>query len=317
MSPKLVLVEGLPGSGKSTTSHLLSLHLERHGRAVRWYWENETPHPVVTSEAMRQALAGRELPDGFLDGVLANWRALAATLDASAGTVVLESAFLQSVVHPMLLMGCDEARILAHVLEVELTIRPLSPVLVLLRQDDVAAAFEETCARRGAWFVEFMRERIAGTPYGRAHEVTGREGIVRYLQAYRDLSDRLVRRLGLRVVVLDARGDRRPRFVGEIAAALGWPPTTDFRTSVPDLAAFTGRYRDVGSEHVVEIVTDGEHLYLDGTERWRLLHRRGGAFEVAGMALRLHFEAAPSGRVERLACHGTPPEGTHDLVRVG
>lgn len=314
--PKLVLVEGLPGSGKSTTSHLLALHLERHGRPVRWYWENEMPHPVVTSEAMQRALTGSDPPEEFLDGVRVNWRGLAATLGGSADSAVLESSFLQSVVHPMFLRGYDEARILAHVLEVERSIRRLSPVLVLLRQEDVAGAFEATCARRGAWFVEFLMDRMAGTPYGRAHGVTTRDGLVRYLEAYRDLSDRLVGHLGIQAVVLDARRERRSTFVGEIAAALGLPPTTDFPTSVPDLTVFTGRYQDVGSDHVLDVVTDGEHLYLDGSERWRLLHRRDGAFEVAGMCLRLDFEAKPNGRVERLACRGSLSDGDHDLVKL-
>ena len=314
--PKLVLVEGLPGSGKSTTSHLLCLHCERHGRPARWYYEHETPHPIFEYAEIQDVLDQGCLRDGLFDTALASWRRLAVDLARGDCSLILESSFFQTAIHAMLLLNWDEARITSYVLEVERAIAPLSPWLIVLRQDDVAAALRETTARRGAWFLEFIEGRIRRSRYGRAWGLGHEEGVVRYLETYRDLTDRLVRVLGVPKLVLDVERDRRETFVARIADALGLPPWTAFETPVPDLGRFTGRYKDVGSDDVYDVVTDGAHLYLDGSPRTRLIHRSGTAFDLAGTCIRLDFRSNGGGHIPALECRGNLPRLASEWVRV-
>jgi adenylate kinase family enzyme len=42
---KLIILDGLPGSGKSTTAQWLELQLQRNGFDAQWYWEGDVPHP--------------------------------------------------------------------------------------------------------------------------------------------------------------------------------------------------------------------------------------------------------------------------------
>lgn len=44
---KLILLEGLPGTGKSTKCHFLSMQLGREGKPARWMHEVARPHPVL------------------------------------------------------------------------------------------------------------------------------------------------------------------------------------------------------------------------------------------------------------------------------
>jgi adenylate kinase family enzyme len=318
--PKLVLVEGLPGSGKSTTSHLLCLHCERHGRPARWYYEHETPHPIFEYDEIQDVLDQGRLCDGLFDTALANWRRLAVELGREDRALILESSFLQTAVHAMLLLDWDEARITSYVLDVERAIAPLSPWLILLRQDDVAAGLRETTARRGAWFLEFLEERIRRSRYGQARDLAREDGVARYLEAYRDLTDRLVQVLGVARLILDVERDGRETFVARIADALGLPPWTAFETSVPDLERFTGRYKDAGSDDVYDVVTDGTHLYLDGSPPTRLVHRSGTAFDLAGTCVRLDFRddrrSNGGGRMPALTCRGNLPRLASDWVRL-
>jgi thymidylate kinase len=43
----LVFVEGVPGTGKSTTAQFLARQLIRHGRPARWFYEEQVPNPFV------------------------------------------------------------------------------------------------------------------------------------------------------------------------------------------------------------------------------------------------------------------------------
>src|SRR4029450_3686658 len=82
--PALVLVEGMPGSGKSTTAQWLAREFARQGRPARWGHEGGVPHP------------GGGPPPGFR-----------AAVRAEEAVVVVEGAFLQRSVAAMLRRNLD------------------------------------------------------------------------------------------------------------------------------------------------------------------------------------------------------------------
>ena len=46
LNTKLILIEGLLGSGKSTTAEHLGTFLQQQGIDGRWYLEEDDPHPI-------------------------------------------------------------------------------------------------------------------------------------------------------------------------------------------------------------------------------------------------------------------------------
>jgi hypothetical protein len=77
MLPKLVLVEGLPGSGKSTTAQFLARQLRLAGHPASWHHEGETPHPVLRRPADSPMWAG------YFADRLERWREFAAPFGAT------------------------------------------------------------------------------------------------------------------------------------------------------------------------------------------------------------------------------------------
>ncbi|MFD2443807.1 hypothetical protein ACFSO7_07400 [Bacillus sp. CGMCC 1.16607] len=45
--PKLILLEGLPGSGKSTNSRIIMSSIDQLGKRVKWFHEVARPHPTL------------------------------------------------------------------------------------------------------------------------------------------------------------------------------------------------------------------------------------------------------------------------------
>lgn len=311
--PQIVLVEGLPGSGKSTTAHLLSLHLARHGRTARWCYEHETPHPIFDRAAIDLGLDEGRLPGDFCERATANWRRLAESAAAADHSMILESAFLQLPLHPMRLMDWSDEQIASYLRSVEQATAGARTVAVILRHEDVGTAVRDAMGWRGEWFADYLQQRIGRSAYGQRLGLTGDEGVVQYFTAYRDLTDRMLQALTLPVVVLDAAAPKET-LPTRVMAALGLPAFVPFGTDVQP-QPFVGHYKDPASDNAVEIETDGTHLFVAGAFPTRLIQRDATTFEIAGTPVRLAFEANGDGRMQKIDCQANLPDLPREWVR--
>jgi hypothetical protein len=309
--PKLVLIDGLPGSGKSTTAHALCLHLTRLGHAARWYWELEAPHPVLE---FQEPIENDRLRDGFLESALTRWRSFAATVAAGDSTAIVESTFLQSVVQPMFALDLGAETIAAYLRDVEEAILPAAPLVVLLRHDDVGAAFAEVTRIRGEWFPELIESKVRETPYARRRGLHGISGAIEYLTAYQALTEALVAGLRIPHVTIDVPADRSEGIV-KLAKVLNLPGFAPFDTNVDDPSAFLGKYRRIDTDDCCCVLTDGRHLYVEGAPNTRLLQREGSRFDLSGTCVEFEFHAGPEGRMDRLECRGNFPNLAPTWVR--
>lgn len=304
----------MPGAGKSTTAHLLALHMRRNGQPAAWHYEHESPHPIFHYPDILAIIEEGRLNNGLFEDAIVRWRGLVDEMRATGTSRVLESAFFQIPVHPMRLLGWSDERIADYVTTVAAILRPVSPLIVLLRHEDVAAALRNACAWRGEWFASFLESGIARSAWGQTHGCTGFDGVVNYFTGYRDLLDRLLFHVQIPVLILDATDGRKAAAGDAIAAALGLPPIDDFPTPVP-LEVYIGKYIAVGSDSVFDIVSDGRHLYVHDLIDTRLIHVEDHAFELAGTPLRLEFVAGSADRMASIDCTGALPNLARQWVR--
>ena len=308
----VLLVEGLPGSGKSTTAHLMARHLDQSGISTRWIYEHETPHPILQYADVVTTLEQGSLREGMFDEGLEQWRNLLNRLGPDE-TIVLESAFFQIPVHPMLLMDWRPNQIEAYVASVDTMLSNHAPLLVFLRHDDVKTALTEAARLRGAWFAGFLADRIAKVPFGIARGLEGFDGLVTYFTAYRNLLDQLVAKLSTQVLLLDAAGPKT-MFTTRISDALGLPPPDAVRTSA-DATDLIGSYAATGVDDTYRVGFDGEHLILEGDSPTRLLPIGPDVFEVCGTPVCLTFVRDAEGHPERLLCDAPLPNLPREWVR--
>lgn len=167
--PALALVEGLSGSGKSTTAQWIAHELGRQGRAARWIYEEEVPHPVLS--AARGPWASWK---ACLGDRLTGWAAGVTAARTSDTATVLDSTFLQASVYGTLSLGLDPATVLAYVERVADLLRPLDPALVYVREADPDAAIRRICERRGAAWTFLHLARVEGMAW--ATPRAGRSG---------------------------------------------------------------------------------------------------------------------------------------------
>ena len=244
MKTKLLMIEGIPGSGKSTMAKLASEELTRLGVRNHLYQEgmvhpaNLDSYAVLTqaelplfkhafSEYEEQIMAeiesfGEEylirksLPwdtDGrvgeylqpysvwdqgiekerFMDLQLRRWKQFVQSCQENQGTYIFECAFLQDQITELMMFYQSSKEELAEYFhQMERIIRPLNPYIIYLQQADIETTLRRVAKERvdeqghPVW-MEGISGFISQTPYGKANDLSGFEGLVSFYRRRKEL----------------------------------------------------------------------------------------------------------------------------------
>src|SRR4051812_16360717 len=109
MQPHLVLVEGIPFSGKSTTAEYVAAQFRLNGLPAEWLWEINVLDGFFTlsSAAARQHLAN------LADIVRADWAKFFNFVTATGDIVVVDGMLSFTTVYPLLANDMSHAAIAA------------------------------------------------------------------------------------------------------------------------------------------------------------------------------------------------------------
>ena len=232
-STKLVLVEGFPGSGKSTTADYLAACLRKAGLVARCYFEVQPDHPLhvggplhPSGKTTGEEFFSRYSVESFTAESLERWRAFVLGTVETEAVNVVESYPYQSAARVLLQMDADPSRIHEYIREVESLTQPLAPVLIYLDHLDRRGAVEAVRAIsqvRGEAWAAYAIALITACPYCWRRRLEGVDGAVAVLGAYSNLIEELLAQSRLpRLVVTTSDGEWETRY-RQILAFLDLP----------------------------------------------------------------------------------------------
>ena len=179
---KLLLIEGPPGSGKTTTAELICLRLRSLGLDVRWYLEEAADHPVHPRSVVR---VRRDPRFGLI--CLNQWHRFVKEVGSEETVHVMEGSAFQSTVRFMI-EEC-QGGVAEYFSRFELIVESLSPALVYLRPDDAISNSRYICGVRGEGWTETVS--CHGSPFSTKHNLSGVEGMHIFWEKYSERCDAL------------------------------------------------------------------------------------------------------------------------------
>jgi hypothetical protein len=199
---RLILIEGMIGSGKTTTAGWLEDWLSRRGEDVRAFREFDEDQPIRTRavDQLRAAAAqaagspdhaGNVAPRESEVYAAGQWRRLAERCLSGRQTLILESIFLQNSVMPAFIYDAP-ADIVTGLYDTILDqVAPAEPFLLYLRPADLAAAVARVHGARGPEAKERNVTFVENSRWARHRGLRGPGAVAALYEAWEAFVDTL------------------------------------------------------------------------------------------------------------------------------
>jgi thymidylate kinase len=203
LKTKLILIEGPPGSGKSTTAQKIAAEIAQSGIVCQCFWEWSPDNPITVGDDLHlgQAIASSRHRESE---TLQQWQTFAQASQAKACVTVMESRFWQTGVMLMYATGQSIDGVLKRNQKVIRVIQGLEPVLIYFAIDDLRAFTEQVVRSKneewqragfeGSW-VEHIYEAFDAQKWFTDRGLTGSAGMLAFLEDWARVADQLYGKL--------------------------------------------------------------------------------------------------------------------------
>ncbi len=182
MDTKLILIEGFPGAGKTTSTLHLGTYLKHQEIASQWYLEGDEPHPIDFLNLKLPDL-GKKLPS--------LWTALAEQVLQDNIVTIIESRLWQNTALFVFMSEYPVDEIIEVHQFVWKELVYLSPVLIFLYQDDIEIALNRLYTLRDKDLIAKDIQATSQYPWFQVRDLDNFDGWVQFFKEWQMVADQL------------------------------------------------------------------------------------------------------------------------------
>jgi hypothetical protein len=252
MQTHLVLIEGVPFSGKSTLSEYVAEQLTLNGAPAQWVHEG-----VMLRQHFTHVLAILERKEVLSpETLVANWAAFAQAVRESPTAFVVDGALTFAGLWPLLAADLPRSTITEVLGRIAALCEPLRPRVVHLT-GDVDRIARESYAQRGPGWQEHSVRQSDSSLYQQTRGRSGTDGVTLFFQDAQALMETVLSEGGWRTLTLDVTAGDRCANLPAVLDFLGLREITPERPAIPPetLRSYGGRYLEETQDEEGEVLT--------------------------------------------------------------
>jgi len=303
LNTKLIFVDGISGSGKSTTAHYIARQLEKNGIKVKWLYEQEKNHPFrFISDIDEKELVKQENQEKwfleFRDKYCAQIEKFVESINDDEYVYIVEAWFLSNTLSNFIQRDQDLKVIDSFYDKYCSVISKLNPVTIYFHQNNLDAAQRETWRRRGEFWKKTAIKTKENFYFCRRRNILGEEAYLTYLKAVRDIAKSIHSKLPFHKLQIESSAHNWEDYHMQIGDFLGIKLFSEmwFKNS---FEKYFGYYQN--KKMWFKIHADHNYLYIDEYyPNQKLIPLSEDEFEIEGYGAVIRFISNDDNIVESL-----------------
>ncbi len=253
MNPRIVFVEGISGSGKTSASQFLYRQYLLNGYGAQFLHEFHIPHPIHEWDITD--------PEEWVAVTLANWRGLVKEMLASDEILIMDCTLFQGTVGVLLELDADRDMIFDFAMQVPDIIQPLRPALVYFYQSNYRKALIKIYNEREERIRVKKDNYVRSIKYGQNRNLAGHEGYMQFVGVLRAISSELYSQYDMSKIQIENSEGDWACYHQQLLRFLSLP----FSEDVIPGADYVGLYKDIQSGRECRInCTSNRTLEIQG-----------------------------------------------------
>ncbi len=258
---KLVIIEGIPGSGKSTFARFLANQLERNHYRCELFLETTYDHPIIHSESFDDYHL-------FIESYLHRWRTF-LTNQPDSDVVVMESALFQSPIVHLLHKDVDRDIIRTLLVTVSKLVSEVDSKLIYLYSENTDVAIQTMIDLRGKEFLTRKYNEYKHEQYFVNRIEQGSDAHISFFKEYAALANEIIREVAVEALIIDNSKRNYAEYEQQLINAFDLTYIPDPRLDRSILERYVGTYHNQAMNFSINIEFVQDHLFIFGNRKLR------------------------------------------------
>ena len=259
---ELFLIEGIPGTGKSTAAQCLLSRFVDHDIKARWFHEEERGHPLFFPPMNIQNICEPGQVDNFIENWVSQWSKLPG-LSGINGKQIITGYLFQNGVRILYVNNYGREEIVHFLLSIIKKIRPLKPFLLFFYTSDPAKFIEDTWTKRGRAWMRYFYGVDANTPFAVSRNLRGATASIVLWAQFQKFCKELYELIEIEKLIIDITGRDWSSYYKVIYERFGLPGMGRKSVELLSLCKYEGMYITEDNSLSCRIRFNGSEFYAD------------------------------------------------------
>lgn len=176
---KLILIEGLPGSGKTVLAEQLYARLTKEINC-KYYEESSYDNPIQKFPFHTYDFKDNKLLFDLKNHILIQWEKFSDLIIKDNFLYIMDGRFIHNTILPVYSFLGNEEDCLAIINKISGMILPIEPIFIYLAYGEIKNFEENINALRGEKWIENDLKNMSNLPIFKKNKINGKDGWVKF-----------------------------------------------------------------------------------------------------------------------------------------